>query len=203
MTLKEKKCFIGLISPPRDTNKLHAHWINALMLGTCLSILREVCEWVRDGKITPIRSCTVFPASDAMNAFRTMQAGKHIGKLLIQMHGDSAGLPKPRFMKNYDFAANSSYLLVGGLGGIGRAVSSWMVAKGARHLIYLSRAAGISQDDQEFISELRYQGCDVVCVAGDVANKEDVERARNSAPRRVAGVIQLAVNLQVRFSRFL
>jgi len=33
--------------------------------------------------------------------------------------------------------SDASYLLVGDLGGIGRAVASWMVEKGARHLVFL------------------------------------------------------------------
>ncbi|PVI02966.1 KR-domain-containing protein [Periconia macrospinosa] len=49
---------------------------------------------------------------------------------------------------------NFSYLLVGGLGGLGRAVSEWMVHNRARYLIFLSRTAGTNPEDEEFCREL-------------------------------------------------
>ncbi|KAK2795134.1 hypothetical protein FQN51_000553 [Onygenales sp. PD_10] len=91
----------------------------------------------------------------------------------------------------FSFPPNSAYLLAGGLGGIGRAISTWMVENGARHLIYLSRSAGSPEND-EFIKQLESQGCAVSVVAGSVSNPEDVERAVHSGKFPVAGVINLS-----------
>jgi hypothetical protein len=43
------------------------------------------------------------------------------------------------------FHKDASYLLVGGLGGIGRAIASWMVENGAKYLILVNRG-GLSTD---------------------------------------------------------
>ena len=52
----------------------------------------------------------------------------------------------------------ASYLLIGGLGGLGRAISTWLMEHGARNLIYLSRSAGKSNRDRAFFHELEIQG---------------------------------------------
>jgi hypothetical protein len=51
------------------------------------------------------------------------------------------------------FRHDVSYLFVGGFGGIGRAVSTWMVEQGALYLVYLSRSAQ-SCENTAFIREL-------------------------------------------------
>ena len=51
---------------------------------------------------------------------------------------------KPSRLVRATFNPKAAYLLVGGLGGLGRAVSLWMAERGARHLTYLSRSAGDS-----------------------------------------------------------
>lgn len=90
------------------------------------------------------------------------------------------------------FKSEAAYLLVGGLGGIGRAVSNWMVENGARHLIYLSRS-GRSQSNNAFIEELQAQGCQPVIINGSVSNIGDVERAIAASPKPISGVINLGM----------
>jgi hypothetical protein len=74
-----------------------------------------------------------------------------------------------------------------------------MVEQGAQELVYLSRSAGRSSDDDEaFIRELQLQGCHVICVQGSVASQSDVKRAVAECTRPLAGVLQMAINLQDR-----
>ncbi|KAK2809700.1 hypothetical protein FQN50_003545 [Emmonsiellopsis sp. PD_5] len=91
----------------------------------------------------------------------------------------------------FSFPPNSAYLLAGGLGGIGQAISTWMVEKGARHLIYLSRSAG-NPEHSEFIKQLESQRCAVSVVTGSVSNLQDLEQAVHSGKFPVAGVINLS-----------
>lgn len=59
------------------------------------------------------------------------------------------------------FQPNASYLLVGGLGRLGRAVSILMIERGARHLVFSSRNAGVPESDKEIICEHEAAGCHV------------------------------------------
>lgn len=120
-----------------------------------------------------------------------------MGKILVKMPSDTDELPTCPANTVTSFSPNMSYLLVGGLGGIGRAVSRWMVERGARHIIYLSPSAGNSAEHQTFITELKVQGCNVICVAGDVGNLYDVRKAVSLCPQPLSGVMHLSMTLAV------
>ncbi|KAJ5109662.1 hypothetical protein N7532_002307 [Penicillium argentinense] len=153
-------------------------------------------EYLRKGVIQPIRPIQVFDADRIEDAMRYMQAGTHMGKIVIQMPSNPASLPCPAIKQAPHLPSDASYLLVGGLGGIGRAISTWLVEHGARELVYLSRSAGQSDDDEKFIRELEAQSCKVICVTGTVTSMIDVERAVSQCTKRLAGVVQMAIHLK-------
>ncbi|KAH4115563.1 hypothetical protein HBI55_203610 [Parastagonospora nodorum] len=107
----------------------------------------------------------------------------------------SSGAPSTFSAASPEFRPDVSYLLIGGLGGLGRAVSTWMVEKGARSLVYLSRSAG-SEATKAFLGELESQGCAATVVAGSVSKREDVASAVQLAPMPVAGVMQMSMVLK-------
>ena len=124
-----------------------------------------------------------------------MQKGQHLGKIVVSMESLSNVVPaQPQVRPNLD--RTGSYLLVGGFGGLGRSVSTWMVEHGVRELIYLSRSAGKSSSDQSFIAELSSQGCHATAVQGDVADFMDVQRAVAAARKPLKGVLQLSADLR-------
>ncbi|KAL5050934.1 hypothetical protein BDW71DRAFT_215073 [Aspergillus fruticulosus] len=158
---------------------------------------QQIEDWKKEGKIVPIRPVKVFNAVDVVEAFRYMQGGTHMGKILIKMPESAALLPCETREAEVVFAEEDAYLLVGGMGGIGKAVATWMRERGARHFIFLSRSAGISTDSQEFIAELQGQGCTATAVAGSVTHLPDIQRALAQCDgRRLAGVLQLSMVLR-------
>lgn len=160
-------------------------------------------DWIRAGLIKPGVIAKAWEASQTQEAFRFMQSGKHIGKIIVNMPEHqisntdsstelSADKPSPALR------SDRSYLLVGGLGGLGRAVATWMVEQGARHLIFLSRSASSGAHLNGFEEELASQGCQTQLVAGSVTNMADVEKAVQEATMPIAGVINLSMVLRVR-----
>ncbi|EXF77657.1 polyketide synthase [Colletotrichum fioriniae PJ7] len=94
------------------------------------------------------------------------------------------------------FREDVSYLLIGGFGGLGRSVATWLLEHGARNLVFLSRSAG-SADNEPFVKELEsYHGAVIKTVSGDVSSPDDVLKAINEAPKPVAGVMQLSLILK-------
>lgn len=138
-----------------------------------------------------------FPAGDIRDAFRCMQGGQHIGKIVITMPEDPRTLQSSVSKPDIVLRGDRSYLLVGGLGGLGRAVATWMVERGARHLIFMSRSAGDQSTTAPFQEELEAQGCQVQFVAGSVANLADVERVVSTAAVPIAGAINMSMVLRV------
>lgn len=98
--------------------------------------------------------------------------------------------PKP------GLCSDRSYLVVGGLGGLGKAVVTWMVENGARHLVFLSRSGDSYQDTRDFLPELQSQGCQTLAFAGSVSRKADVEAAVQGASVPIAGVDNMSMVLK-------
>ncbi|PLN86691.1 putative polyketide synthase [Aspergillus taichungensis] len=168
-----------------------------LDMGIMYRLMTEFGSWYKEGKVHAIRSI-VFDATQVVEAFRLLQKGTHIGKVVIRMPQDTSELNnstvRPRLRLNPD----ASYLLVGGLGGIGRAVSTWMVEHGARHLTFLSRSAGASDEHRDFIKELEILGCHVECIAGSVTEMKSVTDAVARSNRPLKGVLHLSMSLEDR-----
>lgn len=162
-------------------------------------LLHQMMGYFRKGQITPTMPTTVFDASSIHSAFRHMQSGKHMGKIILSMRDaqgnvkiDPAGV---KAVNDLQLDSSASYLLVGGLGGLGRSVSRYMVAHNARRLVFLSRSAGAGPDDQEFVQEMESMGCEVQLVRGSVTDKADVVRAIKQAPN-LKGIMQCSMVLR-------
>ncbi|GLA83996.1 putative PKS/NRPS-like protein biosynthetic cluster [Aspergillus tubingensis] len=167
--------------------------------GAFASLTSRVMDLYEEGKISPIRPSKVFEACNVKEAFRYMQSSLHIGKILIRMPRNTNGLNVARSRRQSSLSPDLAYVLVGGLGGIGQTLATWMVEKGARHLIFLSRSAGTSDRDQSFAHELEIQGCTVVLAKADVSVLEDVEAVIRSCPRPIGGILQLSMVLRDQF----
>jgi hypothetical protein len=150
---------------------------------------------LQDRKAKPISPTKVFEASEVEDAFRYMQKGIHIGKVLVRIPKNFNSIPITTAAKSLELSSEKTYLLVGGLGGLGRAISTWMVERGVRRFVYLSRSAGSSKD-VPFINELEFQGCSVQTIAGSVGKLEDVQRAISVAPTQIGGVLQMSMVLR-------
>ncbi|KAF5862098.1 hypothetical protein ETB97_012163 [Aspergillus alliaceus] len=172
---------------------------NRTYVGVDMAAVNLECpdKQAEEGNIRPIRPVKVFEAIDIVSAFRYMQRGVHTGKIVIKLPEDPKTLAKNASQPGpVTFSSNASYLLVGGLGGIGKAIATWMVERGARNLVFLGRSAGISGTDQSYIRELEAQGCNAQCVAGSVTIAADVEHAISlCGSRPLAGVLQMAMSL--------
>ncbi|KAI1497192.1 hypothetical protein F5X99DRAFT_423743 [Biscogniauxia marginata] len=94
------------------------------------------------------------------------------------------------------FNPGASYIVTGGLGGLGRAICSWMAERGARFITTISRSAGRSAEDKQFIAEMKSMGCVLTPVAGPVQDFEVVKSAVAQSPKPVKGVIHLAMVLR-------
>ena len=71
---------------------------------------------------------------------------------------------------------DASYLITGGLGGLGLEVARWMVARGARHLALLGRRPP-GPSEEAALHALREAGCEVLTLTADVSRAPDVVRA--------------------------
>jgi len=96
------------------------------------------------------------------------------------------------------FDPSGSYLLAGGLGGLGRSISQWLVTHGAKHLIFISRFGAVSEEARAFIESLHASGVRTAILKCDVSDALELsnllsENLRSFPP--IKGVIQGAMTL--------
>jgi len=73
------------------------------------------------------------------------------------------------------FRSDSTYLITGGLGGLGLLVARWMVERGARYLVLVERNR-VNDDVSSQLSKLEQEVIRVVVAQADLSNQEDVTR---------------------------
>jgi NADPH:quinone reductase-like Zn-dependent oxidoreductase/acyl carrier protein len=154
------------------------------------SLLLELMAMFQQGSLKPLPH-NIFPVEDAANAFRYMARRKNIGKVVLSFTGAES---KNRSNRASAPRADATYLITGGHGGLGLAVARWLVERGARHLVLLSRS-GATSAGREIVAELAAEGATVATVQADVSNESDLARAlseiRNTMPP-LRGIIHAA-----------
>lgn len=108
------------------------------------------------------------------------------------------------------FKPDATYLLTGGLGGIGLLVAKWMVERGARHLVLMGRRAPLP-DALETIKAMEESGAQILAAQGDVSRQESLAHVlaqiEHSMPplrgiMHIAAAVDDGVLLQQNWARF-
>lgn len=72
------------------------------------------------------------------------------------------------------FKGDAIYILAGGLGGLGRFISPWMVTHGARHLVVLCRSGGTSSEARNTIQAVQDLGAEMQVFQTDLRDAQAV-----------------------------
>lgn len=101
---------------------------------------------------------------------------------------------------SYYFEADKTYVIGGGLGGLGRSIATWMVGRGARNLILLSRSGARDQKTIAFLRTLAAEVARVKTPACDMTDASALKLALDHCAETmppVMGCIQASMILRV------
>ncbi|MGE4608610.1 MAG: SDR family NAD(P)-dependent oxidoreductase, partial [Myxococcota bacterium] len=140
---------------------------------------------------------TEFPVAEAGEALRFMAQARHIGKVILSLEDQEVEVDPPAD-GSMTFRENATYLITGGLGGLGLYLSRFMIECGARHLVLTSRSGTDRPVQKEAVEELRRLGAEVVVARADAADELEMTRVfkemgESMPPLR--GVVHCAVVL--------
>jgi phthiocerol/phenolphthiocerol synthesis type-I polyketide synthase C len=153
------------------------------------ALLKRILQRMEAGELAHV-PIEIFPIDRAAEAVGYMAQAKQIGKIVVSFSGG-----KPSIVPtSVRIAADAAYLVTGGLGGLGLSVASWLVERGARHLVLTGRSAP-SPTVEDSINAMRSVGANVVVLAVDVRDRVAMTKAitsieHNMPPLR--GVIHAA-----------
>ena len=129
--------------------------------------LRRVMDQVSTGELVPLVH-TRWSLVEASSAMKYMQAARHIGKMVLANSALETGRLRD----------DRTYLVTGGLGGIGIAVARWLADRGAGAIV-LNGRRDPDPEAEEAIEELRRQGAAVTVELADVTDSEAIDQMLN------------------------
>ncbi|OXA45124.1 Phthiocerol synthesis polyketide synthase type I PpsC [Folsomia candida] len=137
-----------------------------------LKLLQSHIFGETDFKLRPL-PYTRFLLSEIREALEYMEKVKHIGKIVLTMPE-----PDPKIIGSYSFPLfndSSTYLITGGLGGIGLEVAKWMTSSGARNILLVGRRSP-KPEALVKIDEIKRLGVNLTIELCDIGNPDDVEK---------------------------
>ncbi|TVY92322.1 Reducing polyketide synthase [Lachnellula willkommii] len=161
-------------------------------------LLSDVFDLINKGLVKAISPITTYPMSSVETAFRTLQSGKIMGKIVIVPRLADQVRAVPSKIPRSLLKADATYIIIGGTGGLGRSMSRWMMDKGARSIVLISRSGNATGKVAELIEEATTLGATITVRSCDVTSKEQVQKLITediSTLPPVRGVIHAAMVL--------
>ncbi|KAJ4858515.1 KR domain-containing protein [Trichoderma breve] len=122
----------------------------------------------------------VFDIGDLKDGLQHLQQTPHIGFVSLSMAEDGSStvsVLNDDITKSLEESVESdgTYLLTGGLGGLGRSIAELLVNNGARHLAFVSRSGASSDAARAFLNDLQSRGIDAKAFSVDICNKSELD----------------------------
>ena len=133
-------------------------------------LLATVVEQVRAGTLSTASPPEEFPISNVEGAFKHIQSGQCMGKVVLNLNPSDIVQMHLQHKSTYMLDSNHTYVIAGGFGGLGRSAARWMVQKGAKHLILLSRSGPKDQAASDMLAEFKSCGIQVATPRCDVCS---------------------------------
>ena len=126
-------------------------------------VLREIVKRLGEGELEPIVHSR-WPLAESGSALRFMRSARHLGKIVVTTQPLVSGALRE----------DRTYLVTGGLGGIGLAVAEWLVSLGAGTIVLNGRRPP-DEDAQEAIRALEERGATLHVELADVSDASAVD----------------------------
>jgi acyl transferase domain-containing protein/NADPH:quinone reductase-like Zn-dependent oxidoreductase/NAD(P)-dependent dehydrogenase (short-subunit alcohol dehydrogenase family)/acyl carrier protein len=161
------------------------------------TLFKQIMALFAEGVFHPLPFHT-FEADDIVNAFRYMQQSRQIGKIVVTYNNGITATQTDDTPAQGSLAlpADATFLITGGLSGFGLKTAQWLVQKGVRNLVLVSRSGPVSDEALNAITSLQQAGVTVHAAACDVTSREALsvllaEIAKTLPPLR--GIVHAAM----------
>ena len=124
-------------------------------------IFRDLLAAFAKGELRPL-PLTTFSSERIVDAFRFMARAKHIGKIIVTKPALDADARISR--TKFGLRDNATYLITGGLGGIGLIIARWLVNRGARHLILAGRSSLLARELWDGVAPQTTEGVRITAI---------------------------------------
>ncbi len=140
-------------------------------------VLRDVLRQLSERKIHPLVHSR-WPLAEAGAALRFMRSARHLGKIVVTTSPLERG----------ELRQHGTYLVTGGLGGIGLAVANWLAERGARTIVLNGRRQP-DPEAQNAIGALQARGITVRVALADVTDLAAVDEMLATVDRELPPLV--------------
>jgi acyl transferase domain-containing protein/acyl carrier protein len=137
-------------------------------------LLQTVYRLVADGEL-PVPDFTYYPLSEAATAIRVMSAAEHTGKLLVSVPRSGQSVVAVPPDRARPFRRDGSYIITGGLGGLGLFLAAVMAGAGCGRIVLTGRSKPSPKAEQT-IARVRAMGADITVVCGNIAERDTASK---------------------------
>ena len=118
------------------------------------TMLREIVELLETQTLKPL-PITVFAMDQLTDSMRLLAQAKHIGKIVVRR--SDAVRVRALIPDRPPIRKDATFLITGGLGGLGLSITRWLVDQGAENMMLISRSQSSAEVNAE-LETLRRSG---------------------------------------------
>ncbi|KAK6860758.1 polyketide synthase [Apiospora arundinis] len=135
-----------------------------------------------------------FCASDLLGFTRHLQHAHRDETTVVSLENTAAVIDvRIPNHDSYSLDANATYVVAGGLGGLGSAMARWLVHRGARNLVLLSRSGPRTAEARKMLEEFAVQGVHYETPACSIVDRDALRQTLSDCATRlppIKGCIQ-------------
>lgn len=157
-------------------------------------LLADLSHHLHAGDYRPLPH-QVYPASAIQEAIQSLQHSRHLGKIVISF-AEPPRVNQPRPQTSLD--PDGTYLITGGLSGLGAATARHLATRGARHLALVGRRGLDSPEAPALLAVMSAESVRATAFAADVTDAAALHRVLaeiRASGHPLRGIIHAAMAL--------
>jgi len=163
----------------------------------CGELIREFMSMFGKEGHPPAHPYQEFPMSRIVDAFNFMAHAKHIGKVIVKNNWQDLTVAPSTDVRT-ELKDDATYINVGGFSGLGLEISKWLVEKGVKNLVVMSRSGAKTDEAKEALKQMKEAGCNVLEAKVDVSDEDAMSKTLNDIKKNmppIKGIIHGAMVL--------
>lgn len=160
--------------------------------------IKQADELLQQGTIQPWAPVQIYDYSDMKLAFESAENINGDPNIVLELRATDTVPAIPGDAHKLKCRPDATYILVGGLGGVGRWLALKLAQHGAKHIAFLSRSGAKTPEAQACLQELADLGVDArayACDIGDTAGFAQTLQTMNTEMPPVKGAVHGAMRL--------
>lgn len=161
-------------------------------------LTKQANALLKQGMVKPLSAKQVFDISEMKAAFDAAADVRGNPDIALELKPDSVAPVVPGDGHSLECRPDATYVIVGGLGGVGRWLSIQLAQRGAKYIATLSRSGAKKEEAQKTLKDLADLGVDArayCCDIGDRGSFETTLNQMNTEMPPVKGAVHAAMVL--------